>query len=126
MPKNRPDSLPDAASTDLHRVRDILFGEHARDTGERLAALEKRLEDQSATIADLSVELRKQAAAFEKRLGAAIADATTGEGESRDALRDELLNHIHELREQKLDRDALAGLLGGLADRLGKTAKDAR
>lgn len=126
MTKNRPNPASDAASSDLHRVRDILFGELERDTSQRIAALEKRLEEQSAAIADLSVELRKQSAAFEQRLGAAIADATAGGDESRDAMREELLHHIDELRDRKLDRDALAGLLGGIADRLGKPAKDAR
>ncbi|MCA8948904.1 MAG: hypothetical protein KDE27_05335 [Planctomycetes bacterium] len=126
MNKNRSASPVDAASSDLHRVRDILFGELERDTSARIAALEKRLEEQSATIAELTSSLRRQATDQEQRLGRAIADATAGGDAGRDALRAELMRAIDELGERKLDRDALAGLLGGIAEQLGKPSREAR
>ncbi|MCR9248639.1 MAG: hypothetical protein NXI31_26730 [bacterium] len=134
-PSSDPDSTPGSvpansspatstASSDLRRVRDILFGESERRTTSQLGDLEQRLQAQAKGLAELSSQLREQRVEFEQRLGAAVADVTAVTEREREALRAELQQHISDLREQKLDRDALAALLGGIADQLGRPAKD--
>ncbi|MCA8976148.1 MAG: hypothetical protein KDC98_15610 [Planctomycetes bacterium] len=93
-----PTPTPAAANADLDRVREILFGDRSRQIADRIAALEARIEQQDR-------DLRELIAATANRNEAACADLGVG---------------LDGLRAAKLDRDALAGLLAGIVDQLGK------
>lgn len=132
--KNRPldrpaDDQPDAGvgDHDLQRVRDILFGAQQRSTSQQIAALEQRMTEQIARLRqDLLAALGEESATSQRRVAAATAEIQAAWQKGRDALAAELAQKFDELREGKLDREALAGLLGGLATRLGTTERKPR
>ena len=136
MPPPKPratDDAPSAADShdaphdDLLRVRDILFGEQQRDTHRRLAELEQRTNEQFAALRrELATAVGGEATTLKRHFEQAIASNQAAWQQAVETLREDLAQKLQELGENKLDRDALAGLLGGLANRLGsnQTAAD--
>lgn len=110
-----------AADADLQRVREILFGDQARSTQQQLQEVEQRLGAQIQSLRQ-ELELARQAdgGRAEKALQQGIAQATAAWQQERDAMRSELQRQIQALRDGKLDRDAMAELLAGIANRIGK------
>lgn len=106
---------------DLERVRDILFGEHLRRIDARLQEQRQELEQR---LAGLEQRLTEQLSGSTTSGAAALQQATAALRQDLDRrcreLAEEIRREVDRLQESKLDRDALAGLLGGLASRLGK------
>jgi len=128
MPSPKPraaDASPSATEShdpqhDLLRVRDILFGDHQRDTDRRLAELEQRTTEQFAALRrELAAAVGGESTSLQRNFEQAIASNQAAWQRAHDALQQDLAQKLQELAESKLDRDALAGLLGGLANRLG-------
>ncbi len=121
-PPRSPDRPTDArphGDADLERVRDILFGAQQRSLNDQIAALERRLTDQVAALrAELLAALGRDTAAGQQHLDAAIGQVQTAWQQGRDALAADVARQFATLRDSKLDREALAGLLGGLPSRL--------
>lgn len=126
-PKNRPadDTVvaaesPRDARDDLHRIRDLLFGEHQRDTDRRLEQLERRMQEQFAALREeLAAAVGGESTTLQRRFDQALAGTNAAWQKATETLRKELSQELSELGDSKLDRSALAGLLGGLANRLG-------
>ncbi|MBL8729365.1 MAG: hypothetical protein JNM25_13085 [Planctomycetes bacterium] len=113
-------AAPQVPHDDLHRVRDILFGAHQRDTHRRLDQLEQRVDEQFAALRrELASAVGGESTTLQHKLEQAVAATNAAWRQANDDLRRQVQQELAELSEAKLDRSALAGLLGGLADRLG-------
>lgn len=110
---------------DLDRLRDILFGQQARTTNQRLAELEAELgaltettnasaSAAAAQLADTHHQLAQQLEA----LGAALAQFRTEAQHRDDQLRQELLALIRDLEHRKTARRDLGQMLVDLGQRL--------
>jgi hypothetical protein len=123
---------PDATSTetpssdplqDLQRVREILFGAQQRSAEQQLADLEQRLTGRiDALRRELLAAIGSESSAAAQRLQTAIGELGAGVRAEHAALAAQLREQLQHLQTGKLDRDAMADLLTGLATRLGKQA----
>ena len=125
-------SHPDASSNetpstdpvqDLQRVREILFGAQQRSTEHQLAELEQRLGNRiDAMRRELLAAIGSESSAAAQRLQATIGELGAAVRAEQSALATRLHEQLQNLQTGKLDRDAMADLLTGLAVRLGKQA----
>jgi len=124
--KPRPDVMPtETPSTDpvqdLDRVREILFGAQQRSTEQQLAEVEQRLTGRiDALRRELLAAIGSESSAAAQRLQGAIGELATGLRAEQKALATRLGEQLQLLQTGKVDRDAMADLLTGLAVRLGK------
>jgi hypothetical protein len=106
---------------DLDRVRDILFGAQQRSTEQQLAELEQRLTGRiDALRRELLAAVGSESSAAAQRLQGAIGELGTSVRAEQKALATRLSEQLQLLQAGKVDRDAMADLLTGLAVRLGK------
>jgi hypothetical protein len=106
---------------DLDRVRDILFGAQQRSTEQQLAELEQRLTGRiDALRRELLAAVGSESSAAAQRLQGAIGELGTSVRAEQKALATRLSEQLQLLQTGKVDRDAMADLLTGLAVRLGK------
>ncbi|MCU0865548.1 MAG: hypothetical protein MUC36_17320 [Planctomycetes bacterium] len=126
--KPRPDTTSTETPSsdplqDLQRVREILFGAQQRSTEQQLAELEQRLTGRiDALRRELIAAIGSESSAAAQRLQAAIGELGAGVRAEQAALATRLHEQLQHLQTGKLDRDAMADLLTGLAVRLGKQA----
>ena len=108
---------------DLQRVREILFGAQQRSTEQQLAELEQRLGNRiDAMRRELLAAIGSESSAAAQRLQTAIGELGATVRAEQSALATRLHEQLQNLQTGKLDRDAMADLLTGLAVRLGKQA----
>lgn len=126
--KPRPDAMPTETPSadpvqDLDRVREILFGAQQRGTEQQLADLEQRLTGRiDALRRELLAAIGSENSAVAQRLQDAIGELGTNLRAEQQALATRLREQLQLLQTGKIDRDAMADLLTGLAVRLGKQA----